>query len=283
MLNFLSTKSRKAIAINCILILGAIIMCYPLIWMFFATFKTNAEIFASKNLLPESFSLESYIKGWHGVGEYTFAKFFSNTLVLVIPTVFCTVLSCSIVAYGFARFSFPFKKVWFALMLSTLMLPNSVIIIPRFLLFNRLDWLDSYLPFIVPALFACYPFFIFMIVQFLRGVPKELDEAARIDGCNASETLLYVLYPVLKPALFSAGLFQLMWTWNDFFNALIYISKVDKFPLSLGLRISLDSASAVAWNQIMAMALLSILPLIIIFFFAQRYFVEGITTSGIKG
>ncbi len=283
MRNLLSAKSRKAIVIYCILILGALIMCYPLIWMFFATFKTNAEIFASKNLLPASFSLDAYIKGWHGVGEYTFARFFTNTLVLVIPTVLCTVFSCSIVAYGFARFSFPFKKIWFALMLSTLMLPNSVIIIPRFLLFNRLGWLDSYLPFIVPALFACYPFFIFMIVQFLRGVPKELDEAARIDGCNAGKTLFYVLYPVLKPALFSAGLFQLMWTWNDFFNALIYISKVDKFPLSLGLRISLDSASAVAWNQIMAMALLSILPLIIIFFFAQRYFVEGITTSGIKG
>jgi oligogalacturonide transport system permease protein len=251
--------------------------------MFFASFKTNSEIFASKNLLPQSFSFEAYATGWRGVGQHSFSLFFINTLKLVIPTVVFTVLSCSIVAYGFARFSFPKKKIWFAIMLSTLMLPNSVIIIPRFLLFNKLGWLDSYLPFIIPALFACYPFFIFMMVQFLRGVPTELDEAAKIDGCNASQTLVLVLYPILKPALFSAGLFQLMWTWNDFFNSLIYISKVEKFPLSLGLRISLDSASAVAWNQIMAMALLSILPLIVIFFFAQRYFVEGISTSGIKG
>ncbi len=276
-------RQRKHLLSYAILILGGILMCYPLVWMFFASFKTNSEIFASKNLLPQSFSFEAYATGWRGVGQHSFSLFFINTLKLVIPTVVFTVLSCSIVAYGFARFSFPKKKIWFAIMLSTLMLPNSVIIIPRFLLFNKLGWLDSYLPFIIPALFACYPFFIFMMVQFLRGVPTELDEAAKIDGCNASQTLVLVLYPILKPALFSAGLFQLMWTWNDFFNSLIYISKVEKFPLSLGLRISLDSASAVAWNQIMAMALLSILPLIVIFFFAQRYFVEGISTSGIKG
>ncbi|MGE4584753.1 MAG: carbohydrate ABC transporter permease [Sphaerochaeta sp.] len=274
---------RKHLLSYAILILGGILMCYPLVWMFFASFKTNSEIFASKNLLPQSFSFDAYITGWQGVGEHSFSLFFINTLKLVTPTVLFTVLSCSVVAYGFARFSFPKKKLYFALMLSTLMLPNSVIIIPRFLLFNKLGWLDSYLPFIVPALFACYPFFIFMMVQFLRGVPTELDEAAKIDGCNAVQTLALVLYPILKPALFSAGLFQLMWTWNDFFNTLVYISKVEKFPLSLGLRISLDSASAVAWNQIMAMALLSILPLIVLFFFAQRYFVEGISTSGIKG
>jgi len=279
----ISYKPRKLIISYIILVLGGFIMCYPLIWMFFATFKTNAEIFASRKLLPNSFNFDAYVLGWNGVGEHTFSRFFINTIKLVTPTVICTVISCSVVAYGFARFSFPKKKIWFALMLSTLMLPNSVIIIPRFLLFNKLGWLDSYLPFIVPAMFACYPFFIFMMVQFLRGVPTELDEAARIDGCNAFQTLALILYPILKPALFSAGLFQLMWTWNDFFNALVYISKVEKFPLSLGLRISLDSASAVAWNQIMAMALLSILPLIVIFFFAQRYFVEGISTSGIKG
>lgn len=283
LMKLITRKTKKNFLSYLLLILGAVLMCYPLVWMFFASFKTNAEIFTSKKLLPSSFHFDAYIDGWNGVGEYTFATFFSNTIKLVVPTVLGTVFSCSIVAYGFARFKFPYKKIWFGLMLSTLMLPNSVIIIPRFLLFNKLGWLDSYLPFIVPALFACYPFFIFMIVQFLRGVPTELDEAAKIDGCNAVTTLGLILYPILKPALFSAGLFQLMWTWNDFFNALIYISKVDKFPLSLGLRISLDSASVVAWNQIMAMALISIMPLIIIFFFSQRYFVEGISTSGIKG
>ena len=202
---------------------------------------------------------------------------------MVVPTVFFTLVSSSLVAYGFARFRFPMKKNLFILMLSTMMLPNSIVIIPRYLLFNKWHWLNTYLPFIVPAMFACNSFFIFMLVQFIRGIPRDLDEAATIDGCGAVRVFVEILVPLMKPALFSAGLFQFMWTWNDFFNTLIYISKVEKYPLSLGLRISLDSASAVQWNQVMAMALLSILPLVVIFFFAQKYFVEGIALTGLKG
>jgi oligogalacturonide transport system permease protein len=264
------------------LVFFAVFMIYPLAWMFLSSFKTNAEILGSLSLLPEKFSLDGFINGWKGVGKNTFGLFFINTVKLVVPTVTFTVLSCSFVAYGFARFHFPLKKLFFVIMLSTMMLPNSVIIIPRYLLFNKWGWLDSYKPFTIPALFACYPFFIFMLIQFLRGIPHDLDEAATIDGCNSLQIFIRILMPLMKPALFSAGLFQLMWTWNDFFNVLIYISKVTRFPVSLGLRISLDSSSAVQWNQVMAMASVSILPLIIIFFFAQRYFVEGISTSGLK-
>ncbi len=275
-------KISQNITFVLLLIIG-LIMVYPLVWMFFATFKPNSEIFGAANLLPSSYSLEGYIKGWKGIGQYTFATFFINTLWMVIPTVVFTVLSCSIVAYGFARFDFPFKNFLFALMISTLMLPNAVIIIPRYLLFNKIGWLDTYNPFTIPALFACYPFFIFMLVQFLRGIPRDLDEAASIDGCGSTGIFFRILMPLMKPALFSAGLFQFMWTWNDFFNSLIYINSVKKYPLSLGLRISLDSASAVSWDQVMAMSLISIIPLIVIFFFSQRYFIEGIATSGLKG
>lgn len=275
-------NASQAITFGILLIIG-LFMIYPLIWMFCATFKPNAEIFGSANLLPSSYSFDAYLKGWKGIGQYTFATFFINTLWMVIPTVVFTVLSCSIVAYGFARFDFPLKNFLFALMISTLMLPNAVIIIPRYLLFNKIGWLDTYQPFTVPALFACYPFFIFMLVQFLRGIPRDLDEAAGIDGCGSTGIFFRILLPLMKPALFSAGLFQFMWTWNDFFNSLIYINSVKKYPLSLGLRISLDAASAVAWDQVMAMSLISIIPLIIIFFFSQRYFIEGIATSGIKG
>ena len=168
-------------------------------------------------------------------------------------------------------------------MISTLMLPNSVIIIPRYLIFNKLGLLNTYWPFYLPAAFACFPFFIFMIVQFLRGVPRELDEAAYIDGCSSLRLYFKILLPLIKPALFSAGLFQFMWTWNDFFNTLIYISSVKKFPVSLGLRASLDTASPVQWDKVMAMSLIRILPLIVLFFFAQKYFVEGISTTGLKG
>lgn len=273
----------KSKIIFILLLLFAFAMCYPLIWMFFSSFKTNYEILGTYSLLPEKFILDGYKNGWNGIGRHTFGLYIINTFKMVLPTVLFTVFSCAIVAYGFGRFKFPMKKPLFGLMISTLMLPNSVIIIPRYLLFNKWGWLDSYKPFTIPALFACDAFFIFMLVQFIRGIPKELDEAATIDGCNPVGIFSRILLPLMKPALFSAGLFKFMWTWNDFFNTLIYISKVEKYPISLGLRISLDTSSAVQWNQIMAMALISILPLVILFFLAQKYFVEGIATSGLKG
>ncbi|WP_338119985.1 carbohydrate ABC transporter permease [Paenibacillus thalictri] len=272
---------------HAVLVIGSLIMIYPLLWMLFATFKQNAEIFGSSSILPEKFPFAdpfaAYKAGWNGLTEIGFSDFYWNTIVMTVPTVLFTVISCSLVAYGFARFNFPSKKLWFAVMLSTLMLPNAVIVIPRYLLFNSLGWLNTYLPFIVPALFACFPFFIFMLVQFIRGIPRELDESAKMDGCSAGGILFKVLLPVMKPALFSAGLFQFMWTWNEFFDVLIYVNSVEKYPLALGLRISMDTASDVQWNVVMAMGLLSVLPLVLIFFFAQRYFVEGIATTGLKG
>lgn len=261
----------------------SLVMVYPIIWMFFATFKTNSEIFGSLKLLPSSFSFDSYIAGWKGAGRVGYSKFFANTFLLVLPVVALTLASCSLVAYGFARFRFPGRKGLFMLLIATLMLPNSVIIIPRYTLFNTFGWLDTYLPFYMPAMFACYPFFIFMIVQFFRGMPRELDESAWIDGCGTFQVFLRILLPLMKPALFSAGLFQFLWTWNDYFNPLIFINSVEKYPLSLGLRMSLDLESSVAWSNVLAMALVSILPLILLFFLAQRYFVEGIATTGIKG
>ena len=274
---------RHNLSAYIILILIGILIIFPFIWMFFACFKTNAEILGSTKLFPESYSFDAFIKGWNGVGDITFATYFKNTCIMVIPTVAFTVFSCSFVAFGFARFRFPLKKMFFAMMISTLMLPNSVIIIPRYLIFNKLGLLNTYWPFYLPAIFACFPFFIFMIVQFLRGIPKELDEAAYIDGCSSLRLYFSILIPLIKPALFSAGLFQFMWTWNDFFNTLIYISSVKKFPVSLGLRASLDTAAQVQWDKVMAMSMISILPLIFMFFFAQKYFVEGISTTGLKG
>ncbi|MCI8664099.1 MAG: carbohydrate ABC transporter permease [Hungatella sp.] len=275
-------KKHNGAAYFLLIVIGAVIT-FPFVWMIFACFKTNGEILGSTKLLPSRFSFDAFKKGWNGVGNITFATYFKNTFLLVIPTVVLTVMSCSFVAFGFARFRFPGKKMFFALMISTLMLPNSVIIIPRYLIFNKLGLLNSYWPFYLPALFACFPFFIFMIIQFMRGIPRELDEAAYIDGCSSLGLYVKILLPLMKPALFSAGLFQFMWTWNDFFNTLIYISSVKKFPVSLGLRASLDTAAQVQWDKVMAMSLISILPLIVMFFAAQKYFVEGISTTGLKG
>lgn len=286
----MSTKNinSKQIRTNAIayimLCIIAVVMVYPLLWLFMGSFKTNLELFGSTNLLPHSYSFQSYLEGWKGLGKYNYGHFFANTFEMVIPTVLFTVISSALVAYGFARFNFPFKKILFALMISTLMLPNTVIIIPRYILFNKFGWLNSYMPFIAPAVLACYPFFIFMMVQFMRGIPRELDEAAYIDGCNPATILVKIILPLSKPALFSAGIFQFIWTWNDFFNSLIFISSVKKYTLSLALRIGVDSSgSLINWNQVLAMSVLALIPPVLIFFFAQRYFVEGISTTGLKG
>lgn len=258
-------------------------MCYPLIWMFFASFKTNAEIFAGVNLLPQTFNLDAFRDGWKGVGGNTYATFFANSFLLVIPTTIFTVISSAFVAYGFARFEFRGKRIFFLILLSTLMLPNSILIIPRYSIFRDLNVLDSYYPFYLMAAFACYPFFTYMLVQFMRGLPRELDEAAYIDGCGSFSTLIRILLPLLKPALFSVGLFQFLWTYNDYFNSLIYISSQKKYTVSLALRMTMDNEATMAWKNIMAMSCLVVLPVVILFFFCQKYFVEGIATTGLKG
>ncbi|MFR1833368.1 MAG: carbohydrate ABC transporter permease [Lachnospiraceae bacterium] len=277
-------KKEYKIGAYFILICVGVLMIYPLVWLFFATFKSNQELFGSLSLFPKEFLTDGISKGWKGSGQFTYTRFYLNTFIMVIPTVLFTVVSTGIVSYGFARFRFPGKKILFLLMLSTLMLPDSVIIIPRYVLFNKLGWVDTYLPFWMPGLLACYPFFIFMQVQFLRGIPKELDESACVDGCNPFTTYVKILFPLMKPAIFSVTIFQFLWRWNDYFNNLIYISSVKNYTLSLALKMSIDGTGAVTqWNQVLSMSFLSMIPPTLLYFFAQKYFVEGITAGGVKG
>ncbi len=282
-MNAKSKKTVGTVVSYTVLILGGLLMIYPLIWMFFASFKTNNEIYGSLKLLPESYSWEAYIDGWNSVGGNTYTTFFINSAKLVLPTTLLTVFSSMFVAYGFARFNFKGKKLMFTLLLSTLMLPNAILIIPRYSIFRTLGVLDSYGPFYLMAGFACYPFFIYMLIQFLRGIPSELDESAYIDGCGTFKTLSHILFPLMKPALFSAGLLQFLWTYNDYFNSIIYINSVKKFTVSLALRLSLDAESMVIWKNVMAMSCVAVLPVVILFFLCQRYFVDGIATTGLKG
>ena len=279
-------KSQTKVFISYILlILLAIVMIYPLIWMISAIFKTNEEILGANSLklIPENPVFDAIKNGWEGSGQYTFSTFIINTFEIVIPSVLFTALSSTVVAYGFARFNFKGKKLLFTIMLSTLMLPETVLLVPRYMLFKNIGWLNTYKPFIVPALLGCYPFFTFMLVQFFRGIPKELDESAEMDGCNSLVILIKVLLPLCTPSIISVIVFQFVWRWNDFLNVLIYISSVAKYPVALALRMSMDNAAAFNWNQIIAMSMVAILPPTILFFCAQKYFVEGITTSGLKG
>ena len=276
-------KTVKTILSYLVIAVIGLVLLYPILWMFFAAFKTNDEIFGSTKLLATHYSFQNFIDGWRGSGTMTYAVYFWNTFRLVIPVTLLTLVSSTLVAYGFARFNFPFKKALFSLLIATLMLPNAVIIIPRYTLFAKFGWIDTYIPFYALAALACYPFFIFMLVQFLRGIPRDLDESAYIDGCGTFRTLMQIILPLMKPSLFSAALFQFMLTYNDYFNSLIFINSWKKYTVSLALRLSLDSESVINWGKIMATSFVVVLPLILLFFMAQKYFVEGIATSGLKG
>lgn len=267
-----------------LLITAALIMLYPIIWLFGASFKNNAEIFSSISFLPKTFSWDPYIKGWKTGTQYTFTTYFINSLKIVVPKVIFTVLSCTLTAYGFTRFDFPFKKVLFSMVIATLFLPGVVSRIPLYIMWRNLHLLDSYIPLVANTVFAHEPFFVFMLIQFMRGIPKEYDEAATIDGCNSFQILIKIIAPMLKPAIVTVVLFQFIWSMNDFLTPLIYLSSVSKFPVAIALKMATDASSGfVPWNQIIAMSLIALLPSLILFFSASRTFVDGLSTGGIKG
>lgn len=266
-----------------ILIIVGILMIYPLIWMVGASFKTNDELFSSIGVIPQNPTLSGYISGFAGFQGMPIWHFLANTYKIVIPKVVVTVLSATITAYAFARFEFPGKKLAFALMLSTLFLPQVVLNAPQYILFDQLGWLDSYLPLIIPSLFAGDTFFVYMLIQFLRQVPRELDEASEIDGCSVMQRLFYVIVPILKPAMMSCVIFQFMWASNDFMGPLIYVNTVTKYPMSIYLRMSMDADVAFDWNKVLAMSLVAIVPSLIVFFAAQNSFVDGIAAGSVKG
>ena len=285
----MTMETKKRIADCCkylTLILVGIVMIYPLVWMIGASFKSNAEIFSSIGFIPKNPTLEGYQKALSGYGgDIDIWKALLNTYKIVIPKVIFTVCSCTIAAYGFARFKFIGHDFFFALLMSTLFLPNVVLNVPQFIMYNKFGWVDSpiYLPLIVSTLFAQDTYFVFMLIQFMRNIPKELDEAAKIDGCNAMGTLWHVLVPVLKPAMTSCALFQFMWSNNDFMGPLLYVSTPKRYPAAIFVKMSMDADSGFAWNRILALSLISIIPSLVIFFLAQDQFIDGVTAGSVKG
>jgi oligogalacturonide transport system permease protein len=259
------------------------LMLYPLLWMVGGAFKPNHEIFSSIGFIPHDPTLEGFTQGWRTSTEHTFARYLLNTFAIIVPKVIVTVVSSVLVAFGFARFNIPGKRVLFALLIATILLPKSVLLVPQYLMFREMGWLDSFLPLYVPSAFATEGFFVFMIIQFMRSFPREMEEAAVMDGCNSLQVLWHVVVPVIMPALISVALFQFMWSMNDFLSPLIYLSSVEKYPVALALKLSIDVTEATSWNQILAMSTIAIAPSLILFFAAQKYFVEGITVGAVKG
>lgn len=269
-----------------ILIGVGVFMVYPLLWMISATFKDNNEIFSTLSLIPTRPTTEGYKAAMNNYGgDINIWQAMLNTYKYVIPKVVFTVVSSTITAYGFGRFRFRGRNFLFAVLMATLFLPQVVLNIPQFLMYRKFGWVDSpyYLALIVPTLFAQETYFVYMLIQFMRNIPRELDEAAKIDGCNIMQTLVLVLVPMLWPAMVSAGLFQFMWSSNDFMGPLLYVNSPARYPATLFVRMSMDADTGFAWNRVMAVSLISIIPSLVVFFLAQRQFMDGVTAGAVKG
>jgi multiple sugar transport system permease protein len=272
----------RSLLYHTILCLASIAMLYPLLWMLASSFKPESDIFGSASLWPRSFSLDGYRRGWSGL-QVSFGPFFLNSLAVSLSSVIGNVLSCSLAAYAFARLKFRGQKFWFALMLGTLMLPYHVTLIPQYILFLNLGWIGTFLPLIVPKFLAADAFFIFLLVQFFRSIPRELDEAAMIDGCGPWRIYWTIILPLSLPALATAAIFTFIWTWDDFFGPLVYLNDMNTYTVQLGLRSFVDSTGKSDWGALFAMSTLTLLPVFAFFLFFQRLLIDGIATTGLKG
>ncbi|WP_175607587.1 carbohydrate ABC transporter permease [Domibacillus enclensis] len=262
--------------------LFALLMLYPIIWLLMSSFKESSEVFVTAHsLIPDPFIWSNYAQGWEGIAGQSFGTFIKNSLIIVGFSTIGAVISSALIAYGFARISFKGKAFWFGCMMVSMMLPHEVVMIPQYIIFAKIGWLNSFLPIIVPQFFG-HAFFIFLMVQFIRNIPIELDEAARIDGCGRFSIFYRVILPLIVPAMATAAIFSFYWKWEDLINPVLYLNSPDKYPVSLALKLFLDSETASNWGAMFAMSVVSLLPVILIFFLFQKYIVEGISTSGLK-
>ncbi|WP_240418033.1 carbohydrate ABC transporter permease [Paenibacillus periandrae] len=261
----------------------ALIMVYPLAWMLSSSLKDNSEIFINAHqLLPSHFNFNNYINGFKGFAGTSFIVFFKNSLIITLFSVIGTVISSTMVAYGFARIRFRGSRFWFACMMLTMMLPSEVLTIPQYIFFQKIDWINTFLPLIVPSFFGG-AFFIFLIIQFLRGIPKELDESATIDGCGRYRIFMQILIPLLVPPIITVSIFKFYWTWDDFFSPLLYLNSPKLATVSLAIKNMSDPTAQTDWGAMFAMSVLSLLPIVVVFIAFQKYIVEGISTTGLKG
>ena len=274
-------RRLRSIGKHALLIGAALLMLYPLLWMLSSSFKPTALIFRDPALIPAELDLTNYTVGWDALA-HPFSHYLLNSLAVVAGSVLGNLVSCSLAAYAFARLNFPGRRVWFGIMLMSIMLPIHVVIVPQYILFSALDWINTFLPLIVPRMLAVDAFFIFLMVQFFRGIPKELDEAARIDGAGHARIFLQVMLPLATPALATTAIFTFIWTWNDFFSQLIFLTSPDMYTVPVALRTFVDSTGESSWGPLFAMSIVSLIPIFLVFLFGQKYLVKGIATTGIK-
>jgi len=277
-------NARSAGRLTVLIVLLGIVL-YPLVWMVGTSFKSITEILSNTSVWPGDWTPANYTNGW-GHFDVSFGRFFFNSVMVALLTVVGNALSCLLAAYAFARLRFRMRRFWFAIMIGTLLLPSHVLIVPQFILFRTFDWVGGpwpYLPLLVPQFLATEAFFVFLMVQFMRGIPRELDEAAKIDGCSPYGVFRHVILPLSRPALVTTAIFSFIWTWNDFFRQLVYLSDLKDYTAPVALTLFIDSTSESSVGPMFAMSLLSLVPVFLFFVAFQRLLVEGINTSGLKG
>ena len=272
---------RAAMLKHVFLIAASFVMIYPLLWMVASSLKPNNEIFGQLGLVPSDPQWSNYTSGWNAL-PVSFTNFFWNSAVVTVLSVIGNVISCSFAAYAFARLEFSGKTIWFALMMMTLMIPYHVVLIPQYLTFLQLGWVNTYLPLVVPRFLASDAFFIFLMIQFFRQLPRELDEAAMIDGCSPFKIYWAIILPLSLPAMTTAAIFSFIWTWEDFLGPLVYLNDIKDYTVPLALRMFLSQDSVSEFGQMFAMSVLSILPIILFFVIFQRFIIRGIAMSGMK-
>jgi multiple sugar transport system permease protein len=257
------------------------VMIYPVAWLLVSSLRPTDVIFRSPGLWVNNLVLENYTGGWNALAQ-PFGHYLVNSAIVVIGAIAGNLLSCSLAAYAFARLRFRLKTLWFSIMLVTIMLPIHVVVVPQYILFNQLGWVNTFLPLIVPKFLATDAFFVFLMVQFIRGIPRELDEAARIDGCNHWQIFSRMMIPLMTPALATTAIFTFIWTWSDYFTPLIYLTDPNSYTVPVALRSFLDATSGSNWGAMFAMSIVSLVPIFLAFLFGQRFLVQGIATTGGK-
>ncbi|WAP59346.1 carbohydrate ABC transporter permease [Streptomyces sp. S465] len=259
------------------------VLLYPVVWVIGGSFKPGDRIIGSLQLLPTDPIVDNYRRLGDGIADVPISTFFTNSLILAAGSVIGVLFSCSLAAYAFARIRFAGRNALFTLMISTLLLPFQVLIIPQYILFQKMDLINTYVPLLLGKYLAADAFFVFLMVQFMRGLPRELDEAARLDGCGHPRIYWSIVLPLCRPALITSAIFTFIWSWNDFIGPLLYLNEPDKYTVSMGLKLFIDQDSVADYGGMVAMSLVALLPVLLFFLAFQRYLVEGAATSGLKG
>ena len=259
------------------------LVLYPLVWLVFATFKPSSEFGQNPGLLPENPTIDNFIKVWEGIGGTPLWRFFANSLIIAGLAVIGTVISSAMAAYAFARIQFRGVALFFTAMIGTLLLPFHVLIIPQYIMFQKIGLVDTYVPLLIGRFLATEAFFVFLMVQFIRQLPREMEEAARIDGAGHIRIFTSIIVPLIRPALITSSIFAFIWTWNDFLGPLLYVTTPEKYPLPIALRLYNDATSTSDFGATVAVSMLALVPILIFFIVFQRFLVAGVATQGLKG